>query len=79
MVADREDARAYGPVLDPLWRSLLRLTPVPDDHLADPWVGHAWTYEPSLVPSRQPGGATGAAARRGRAALVPGLSGRALL
>ncbi|MFV0130442.1 TerD family protein [Streptomyces sp. HMX112] len=50
MVADREDARAYGPVLDPLWRSLLRLTPVPDDHLADPWVGHAWTYEPPRLP-----------------------------
>ncbi|KUO04002.1 TerD family protein [Streptomyces caeruleatus] len=50
MVADREEASAYGPLLDPLWRSLLRLTPVPDDHLADPWVGHAWTYEPSLVP-----------------------------
>jgi len=49
MVADREDA-AYGPLLDSLWRSLLRLTPVPDDHLADPWVGHAWTYEPALVP-----------------------------
>ncbi|MFH0520489.1 TerD family protein [Streptomyces sp. M41] len=50
MVADREEAAAYGPLLDPLWRSLLRLTPVADDHLADPWVGHAWTYEPSLVP-----------------------------
>lgn len=50
MVADREDAAAYGPLLDPLWRSLLRLTPLPDDHLADPWVGHAWTYEPSLAP-----------------------------
>ena len=50
MVADREDAAAYGPLLDPLWRSLLRLTPVPEDHLADPWVGHAWTYEPALVP-----------------------------
>ncbi|MER6358273.1 export associated protein, partial [Streptomyces sp. NPDC001634] len=50
MVADREDAAAYGPLLDPLWRSLLRLTPVPDDHLADPWVGHAWTYEPPRVP-----------------------------
>ncbi|MET9864068.1 TerD family protein [Streptomyces smyrnaeus] len=50
MVADREEARGYGPVLDPLWRSLLRLTPVPDDHLADPWVGHAWTYEPPLAP-----------------------------
>lgn len=50
MVADREDASRYGPVLDPLWRSLLRITPVPDDHLADPWVGHAWTYEPSLPP-----------------------------
>ncbi|MFP3990555.1 export associated protein, partial [Streptomyces sp. E11-3] len=50
MVADREDASQFGPVLDPLWRSLLRLTPVPDDHLADPWIGHAWTYEPALVP-----------------------------
>ncbi|MBT2438707.1 TerD family protein [Streptomyces sp. ISL-36] len=50
MVADREDAAAYGPVLDPLWRSLLRITPVPDDHLADPWVGHAWTYEPPTFP-----------------------------
>ncbi|WP_262060037.1 TerD family protein [Streptomyces sp. STR69] len=50
MVADREDAAAYGPLLDPLWRSLMRLTPLPDDHLADPWVGHAWTYEPSSVP-----------------------------
>jgi len=50
MVADREDAAGYGPLLDPLWRSLMRLTPLPDDHLADPWVGHAWTYEPPLVP-----------------------------
>ncbi|MFJ1601754.1 TerD family protein [Streptomyces sp. NPDC088261] len=50
MVADREDADAYGPVLDPLWRSLLRITPIPDNHLADPWVGHAWTYEPPTVP-----------------------------
>lgn len=50
MAADREDAAAYGPLLDPLWRSLLRLTPLPDDHLADPWVGHAWTYEPPRVP-----------------------------
>ncbi|MBT2488690.1 TerD family protein [Streptomyces sp. ISL-96] len=50
MVADREDASAYGPVLDPLWRSLLRVTPVPDDHLIDPWVGHTWTYEPLLPP-----------------------------
>ncbi|MEU6099703.1 TerD family protein [Streptomyces flaveolus] len=51
LVADREESAGYGPLLDPLWRSLLRLTPVADDHLADPWVGHAWTYEPSLVPS----------------------------
>ncbi|MER6695996.1 TerD family protein [Streptomyces fimicarius] len=50
MVADREEASAYGPVLDPLWRSLLRITPVADSHLADPWVGHAWTYEPSAIP-----------------------------
>ncbi|HET9380914.1 MAG TPA: TerD family protein [Streptomyces sp.] len=50
MVADREESAGYGPLLDPLWRSLLRLTPVPDDHLADPWVGHAWTFEPAMVP-----------------------------
>ncbi|MET8559657.1 TerD family protein [Streptomyces flaveolus] len=51
MVADREEAAAYGPLLDPLWRSLLRLTPLPGDHLADPWIGHAWTYEPSPAPA----------------------------
>ncbi|CAL9290367.1 hypothetical protein SUDANB148_01741 [Streptomyces sp. SudanB148_2056] len=51
MVADREESAGYGPLLDPLWRALLRLTPVPDDHLADPWVGHAWTYEPPTVPN----------------------------
>ncbi|MEU8467641.1 TerD family protein [Streptomyces sp. NPDC029006] len=51
LVADREDAAAYGPLLDPLWRSLLRLTPLPGEHLADPWVGHAWTYEPSRIPA----------------------------
>ena len=50
MVADRAQSREHGPVLDPLWRSLLRITPVPDAHLADPWVGHAWTYEPLLAP-----------------------------
>ncbi|TWG02392.1 TerD domain-containing protein [Streptomyces brevispora] len=50
MVADREDASAFGPVLDPLWRSLLRITPIADNHLADPWVGHAWTYEPLRTP-----------------------------
>ncbi|MEU1133057.1 TerD family protein [Streptomyces sp. NPDC005900] len=55
MVADREDAAEYGPLLDPLWRALLRLTPVPDDHLADPWVGHTWTYDPPVLP---PGGQT---------------------
>ncbi|KOY58579.1 TerD family protein [Streptomyces sp. XY332] len=50
MVADRDEAAAYGPLLDPLWRSLMRLSPVPDNHLADPWVGHAWTFEPDLPP-----------------------------
>ncbi|MFD5412692.1 TerD family protein [Streptomyces nojiriensis] len=50
MVADRDEASAYGPLLDPLWRSLMRLSPVPDNHLADPWVHHAWTFEPDLPP-----------------------------
>ncbi|MGW1773093.1 TerD family protein [Streptomyces sp. NPDC002104] len=52
MVADRDEASAYGPLLDPLWRSLMRLSPVPDNHLADPWVHHAWTFEPDLPPQR---------------------------
>ncbi|MCX5378997.1 TerD family protein [Streptomyces sp. NBC_00091] len=51
MVADRDEASAYGPLLDPLWRSLMRLSPVPDNHLADPWVQHAWTFEPDLPPA----------------------------
>ncbi|MGP3685262.1 TerD family protein [Streptomyces sp. IBSNAI002] len=50
MVADRDEASAYGPLLDPLWRSLMRLSPVPDNHLADPWVHHAWTFAPDLPP-----------------------------
>ncbi|MGW0389625.1 TerD family protein [Streptomyces sp. NPDC003042] len=50
MVADRDEASAYGPLLDPLWRSLMRLSPVPDNHLADPWVHHAWTFSPDLPP-----------------------------
>ncbi|KIX76873.1 hypothetical protein SF23_15005 [Streptomyces sp. MBRL 10] len=50
MVADRDEASAYGPLLDPLWRSLMRLSPVPDNHLVDPWVQHAWTFEPNLPP-----------------------------
>ncbi|MGW7099842.1 TerD family protein [Streptomyces sp. NPDC054838] len=50
MVADRDEASAYGPLLDPLWRALMRLSPVPDHHLADPWVQHAWTFEPDLPP-----------------------------
>ncbi|MFE4636206.1 TerD family protein [Streptomyces sp. NPDC056773] len=51
MVADRDEASAYGPLLDPLWRSLMRLSPVPDNHLADPWVHHAWIFEPDLPPT----------------------------
>ncbi|MEU9799887.1 TerD family protein [Streptomyces sp. NPDC051000] len=50
MVADRDEASAYGPLLDPLWRSLMRLSSVPDSHLADPWVHHAWTFTPDLPP-----------------------------
>ncbi|WP_030809794.1 TerD family protein [Streptomyces sp. NRRL F-2799] len=50
LVADRADAGEFGPLLDPLWRSLTRLTPSPDDHFADPWVGHTWTFEASLPP-----------------------------
>lgn len=53
LVADRADAGEYGPLLDPLWRSLTRLTPSSDDHFADPWAGHAWTFEPSLPSSGQ--------------------------
>ncbi|WP_230536586.1 TerD family protein [Streptomyces albidoflavus] len=51
LVADRDDAAAYGPLLDPLWRGLLRITPLPDGHLADPWVRHLWTFTPPCVPT----------------------------
>ncbi|MFH7596253.1 TerD family protein [Streptomyces racemochromogenes] len=69
MVADRDEASAYGPLLDPLWRSLLRLSPVPDQYLADPWVQHAWTFEPDLPPqgSRVLGQALDRVARARRA------------
>ncbi|MBK3388715.1 TerD family protein [Streptomyces albidoflavus] len=50
LVADRDDAAGYGPLLDPLWRGLLRITPLPDRHLADPWVHHLWTFTPPCVP-----------------------------
>ncbi|MEU1087563.1 TerD family protein [Streptomyces sp. NPDC005892] len=50
LVADQEEASAYGPALAPFWRGLLRLTPLAGDHLADPWVRHVWTYEPPRVP-----------------------------
>ncbi|WP_354642702.1 TerD family protein [Kitasatospora camelliae] len=55
LVADRAEAREYGPVLDPFWRGLTRLAPVPQEYLADPWVEHLWTYTP-LVPEAGPGG-----------------------
>ncbi|WP_436773784.1 TerD family protein [Yinghuangia sp. YIM S09857] len=48
VVGSRADAQSFGPLLDPLWRAMLRLTPIPEDHIADPWVGHAWTYSPDL-------------------------------
>ncbi|MGW8945271.1 TerD family protein [Streptomyces koyangensis] len=51
LVADRDDAAGYGPLLDPLWRGLLRITPLPDGHLADPWVHHLWTFLPPCAPT----------------------------
>lgn len=50
LVADRADAHGLGPLLDPLWRGLLRLAPSPEGYLADPWVGHTWTLTPSFAP-----------------------------
>jgi len=46
VVADRAEAREYGPLLDSFWRGLTRLAPVEQDYLADPWVEHLWTYSP---------------------------------
>lgn len=48
VVGSRAESASFGPLLDPLWRAMLRLTPIPEDHIADPWVGHAWTYTPDL-------------------------------
>ncbi|MEV4611991.1 TerD family protein [Kitasatospora sp. NPDC049258] len=47
VVADRAEAREYGPVLDRFWRGLTRMAPVPQEYLADPWVEHLWTYTPA--------------------------------
>jgi hypothetical protein len=59
LVAERDESGADGSGFDAYQaaaaadprRSMLRLTPLPSDHLADPWVGHAWTYEPAQVPA----------------------------
>jgi hypothetical protein len=48
VVGSRRDAESFGPLLDPLWRSMLRLTPVPEDHIGDPWVQLNWTFTPDL-------------------------------
>jgi hypothetical protein len=45
-VADPGDASTLGPLVSSLWRSMLRLSAVPDDHIGDPWVGLSWTYTP---------------------------------
>lgn len=45
-VADPDDASTLGPLVSSLWRSMLRLSAVPDDHIGDPWVGINWTYTP---------------------------------
>ena len=45
-VADPGDASTLGPLVSSLWRSMLRLSAVPDDHIGDPWVGINWTYTP---------------------------------
>jgi stress response protein SCP2 len=45
-VADPGDASTLGPLVSSLWRSMLRLSAVPDDHIGDPWVGLNWTYTP---------------------------------
>jgi stress response protein SCP2 len=45
-VADPSDASTLGPLVSTLWRSMLRLSAVPEDHIGDPWVGLTWTYTP---------------------------------
>jgi stress response protein SCP2 len=45
-VADPSDASTLGPLVSSLWRAMLRLSAVPDDHIGDPWVGLTWTYSP---------------------------------
>jgi len=45
-IANPDDATTLGPLVSSLWRSMLRLSAVPDDHIGDPWVGLTWTYTP---------------------------------
>ncbi|MYW04077.1 export associated protein, partial [Streptomyces sp. SID3343] len=58
VVGSRADAESFGPLLDPLWRSLLRLTAIPEDHIMDPWVSLPWVYTADL-----PAGGTDATRR----------------
>jgi stress response protein SCP2 len=48
-VADPSDATTLGPLVSSLWRSMLRLSATPDDHIGDPWVGLSWTYTPDAA------------------------------
>ncbi|MEU0932199.1 MULTISPECIES: TerD family protein [unclassified Embleya] len=69
VVGSRGDAESFGPLLDPLWRSLLRLTAIPEDHIMDPWIGLPWVYTADL-----PSG--GAEATRQLLSWVAGTDGR---
>jgi hypothetical protein len=69
VVGSRGDAESFGPLLDPLWRSLLRLTAIPEDHIMDPWIGLPWVYTADL-----PSG--GADATRQLLSWVAGTNGR---
>ena len=68
LVADRDDASAYGPVLDPLWRSMLRLTPLPERPPGRSVGGPRVDVRARAGAAGQPGGRAGAARAGGGAA-----------
>jgi hypothetical protein len=67
LVADPTDVAMAGEAAGAVWQSAIRLVPVPDDCMGDPWVGLVWTFTPDVAGSDAPVAAvlTGLADARG--------------
>ncbi|CAM5692994.1 Export associated protein OS=Streptomyces alboniger OX=132473 GN=CP975_08360 PE=3 SV=1 [Streptomyces alboniger] len=78
MVADREESAGFGHCWTRCGARCSGPTPVADDHLADPWVGHAWTRPALARTARQPGAPAGARPGRRRPPFMGPVTGSEL-